>query len=465
MRGKRIIIWICAVLLCFTVTGLENVPAYAATGSAVESAYQRRSDQLEEDIIKYHIPGMAILVVDSDEVVFSKTYGNCESIDTPFIIGSMSKSFTALAVMQLVEAGKIDLEKPISAYIDTSIYLKKASDGDRITVRQLLNHTSGLGTYQRFGNAEITDSYGKHQYANVNYGLLGKIIEAVSGVSYADYLEENIFVPLQMNHTAATLEKSKEDGLIAGYRNYFGIPIAGAPDYPDAGSWSTVPAGYISSSASDMGKYLQMYLNGGEGIISQDSLDTMFYDNVKSDDSGLNFYGMGWELSKQFGTPRLQHAGLVENYASNMFIFPLRETGIVILVNMNDYLVGNDLLGNCTVPFLGGGRKEVSGNPYLEKHLQLDLIYLLILILALYPLVSIKHWRKKKHTKGLLVFDIVRHGIFPIILVAIPNLIGIPMWVVWYYVKDLCIVLIASASILAAVGIYKIIYLKEFRKG
>lgn len=125
MRGKRNLIWVYAVVLCIIVAGLGNTPIYAATGSAVESAYQRRSGQLEEDIIKYHISGMAIMVVDSDEVVFSETYGNCESIDTPFIIGAMSKSFTTLAVMQLVEAGKIDLEDPVSAYIDTSIYFKE----------------------------------------------------------------------------------------------------------------------------------------------------------------------------------------------------------------------------------------------------------------------------------------------------------------------------------------------------
>ena len=190
------------------------------------------NEQLEADVKAFHIPGMAVIVVNKDEVLFAEAYGNCESIDTPFIIGSMSKSFTALAIMQLVEQGKIDLDTPISDYIDVSLYLKNALDGNRITVRQLLNHTSGLGTYQRFGSAKITDSYGKYEYANVNYGLLGKIIESVSGKSYSDYVEQYIFSPLDMEHSSATFDNSKADGLIAGYRNYFGIPIAGEPDYP-----------------------------------------------------------------------------------------------------------------------------------------------------------------------------------------------------------------------------------------
>ena len=110
----------------------------------------------------------------------------------------------------------------------------------------MLNQISGLDTYQRFGNAAITDTYNKYLYANVNYGLLGKIIEAVSGQSYSDYVEQNIFIPLEMDKSSATLENSKADGLIEGYRNYFGIPVAGDPDYPDDSSWSIVPAGYIT---------------------------------------------------------------------------------------------------------------------------------------------------------------------------------------------------------------------------
>lgn len=264
LKIKRLL---ATVSMCIIVLGdilYSPIVAYAGTGADEPVDYQEISRQIEEDVERYHIPGMSIIIVDADDVLFSETYGNCDSIDTPFIIGSMSKSFTALAVMQLVEEGRVDPDQKISSYINVSSYLKNPQDGDKITVRQLLNQTSGLGEYQRFGNAEITDSYGKYQYANVNYSLLGKIIESVTGENYDEYVEKNIFAPLQMNHSAATLEEAKEDGLIAGYRNYFGFPMAGEPDYPNDSSWSLVPAGYISSSASDMGKYLQMYLKGGD---------------------------------------------------------------------------------------------------------------------------------------------------------------------------------------------------------
>ena len=112
---------------------------------------------------------------------------------------------------------------------------------------------------------KITRNYGKYEYSNANYNLLGKIIESVSNDSYSDYITKNILKPLDMNHTGTTLEESNKNGLIKGYQNYFGIPIAESPNYPtDDKSWIQVPAGFISSSASDMGKYLQMYLNQGE---------------------------------------------------------------------------------------------------------------------------------------------------------------------------------------------------------
>lgn len=444
-------------LCCLSLIMLTNAMPLSASAYDVNN-FDKISEQIEKQVEDYHIPAMAVIVVDSDEVLFSETYGNCESVNTPFIIGSMSKSFTALSIMQLVEENKISLDAPISDYIDTSIYLKNASEGDKITVRQLLNQTSGLDTYQRFGNAAITDTYNKYLYANVNYGLLGKIIEAVSGQSYSDYVEQNIFIPLEMDKSSATLENSKADGLIEGYRNYFGIPVAGDPDYPDDSSWSIVPAGYISSSVEDMGKYLQMYLNGGNNIVSSNSIETMFYDNVQQDDSGLLYYGMGWMLSEQFDEPMLTHSGLVENYTSNMFIFPESGIGIVVLVNMNDYLVCNNLLTNIVQPLLGEEVQVLSGNPYITNHIIFNAVYLLIFIISVLPIIFISSWKKKNYTKKTLFLDIIRHGVLPIALIMLPNLLGIPLWVVWYFVKDLFIVLTASAILLLCVGIYKMIF-------
>lgn len=409
---------------------------------------------------------MAVIVVNMDEVLFSETYGNCESADTPFIIGSMSKSFTALSIMQLVEDGKIILDDPISEYIDASMWFENKSDCDRITVRNPLNHTSGITTYQTFGKLEITDSYGKYIYANANYGLLGLIIESVSGVSYEKYVNDNIFLPLNMNHSAASLEQSKKNGLIDGYRNYFGIPIAGEPDYPGdiaEGSWTNVPAGYLSSSVYDMASYMQMYLNSGEGIINEDSINTMFYDNVPSDD-GTFYYGMGWQYSTElFSQPVLWHSGLVENYTSNMFILPEEGIAIVILVNMNDYLIGNNLLNNVVTPLIGV-KHQNTPNWYVIGHLIIDAFCLLLLLVSIYSVVSMKKWYQKKNTVKEFIIDSIRHIVVPIVLCCIPLIVKTPAQVLWLFVKDLCLVINVSATILIVIGVVKLVLLIAKKK-
>lgn len=451
----KILIIMCCISVYF-MGGNYNM--YAKTKSD-NIDYEAVSKELETEIKKNHIPGMSVVVVNSNEVVFSKTYGNCKSIDTPFIIGSMSKSFTALSIMRLVEEGRIDINKPISNYIDTSLYFKNKEDGDKITVKQLLNQNSGIGTYQKLGSIEITKNYGKYEYANANYNLLGKIIESVSNESYSDYVTKNIFEPLEMNHTSATLEGSNKNGLFKGYQNYFGFPISVKPNYPTENSWIQVPAGFISSSASDMGKYLQMYLNNGLNIISEDSIHQMFYDNIPQDDIDRDYYGMGWVYTKYYSKPILTHSGLVENYTSKMFIIPESNIGVVVLVNMNDYLVTNNLLEDIVKPLLGEEKPEVSNNLYIINHLLIDALYIVITIIALYPIITIKSWKNRNKTNKLYIIDIVRHLLLPILLLLIPTIISVPFWGIWDFVKDLALILIINSILMLSTGIYKIGYL------
>ncbi len=454
---KRLYIFL-SLIFCVSFFYIPNKNIVYAKNNNIY--YDSVSKMLEKDIKENHIPSMAVIVVNRDEVIFSKTYGNCENIDTPFIIGSMSKSFTALSIMKLVEENKIDINKSISTYIDTSLYFKNKEDGDKITVKQLLNQNSGIGTYQKLGSLKITRNYGKYEYSNANYNLLGKIIESVSNESYSDYIKKNILKPLGMNHTGTTLEEGNKNGLIKGYQNYFGIPIAESPNYPtDDNSWIQVPAGFISSSASDMGKYLQMYLNQGSNIITEDSISKMFYDNIPQDDIDRDYYGMGWVYTKYYSKPLLTHSGLVENYTSKMFIIPEDNIGIVILVNMNDYLVTNNLLEDIVKPILGEEKPNVPDHLYLKNHLLFDVIYLVITIIAIYPIVTIKKWKNKNKTKKLYILDIVRHLIFPLLLVLLPVVINVPFWVIWNFVKDLALILIINSILMFSTGIYKIGYL------
>lgn len=423
--------------------------------------YQKISSQIAKDVETYRIPGMAVMVVSQDEILFQETYGNCESVDTPFIIGSMSKSFTALAIMQLVEAGKIDLDQSLSQYMDASEWFQHPGDLDKISVRDLLNQTSGISTYQTFGSLKQTDSDGSYIYANANYGLLGLMIEAVSGMSYEEYVTTNIFRPLGMVHSSTSLETSKEKGLIDGYRNYFGIPVSGEPDYPaeiGKGTWTSVSAGYLSSSVSDMGKYLQMYLKGGAGLMSPNSINSMFYDTVSADDKSFE-YGMGWMYStRTFSQPVLWHVELVENYTSSMYILPEKKIGVIVLVNMNDYLVTNNLLGNIVNPLLGEEKQNLP-NLYLILHIVINGICLLLTSISVYFLLTIRRWKKKSKTAKQHLIDCLRHIILPVGLLSLPWLLGTPAWVIQLFVKDLFWIIYLNAGILLIVGVYKLCFL------
>lgn len=456
MRKKLIVMLLLIIyIICFPAA------VYAEAG---EDTWQNLDQYLEQSVQSLHIPGMAVLMVDRDKVLFANTYGNCNSVDTPFIIGSLSKSFTAVSVLQLVEQKKIRLEDKVSVYLpDTKI-------GDKITIRQLLNQTSGLGTYQSLSNMKITGSYGKHQYANVNYGLLGRIIEAASGVSYEEYVTEHILRPLAMTHSGASLKRSKENGLIDGYRNFFGIPVSGEPNYPHGDSWGQVSAGYISSSASDMGKYLQMYLRGGENVVSESSIHTMFYDNVYVDCDKPYYYGMGWVLSNAYEEPVLEHSGLVENYMSNMFILPESGIGAIFLINTNDYLVSDSMIDSMNDNVLklleGKTLAELSKTKYITMHLLFDIIYLVVFLTAFLPFLSWKRYRRKlpalKRGK-IFAFIGLFNMVLPTALLLLPRLICVPLWLVRYYVPDLFLVLVTSAALLYVGGAVKLIMLFKTR--
>ena len=464
MLKKRTI----ALLLCFCVFCCLSIliaaqPVYAQDGYQKNPVdYREIDDYLRSAVDNAHIPGMSVTIVNKDAVLFSGNYGDCESSETPFYLGSVSKSFTAVCIMQLVEQGKVDLNAPVSAY------LPGATDGDRISVRQLLNHTSGLGQYQTLENYKIVNEQGVHHYANVNYSLLGEIIEAVSGESYSDYITKNLFELLQLSHTAATQDESEKNGLIDGYTNYWGFNIKTSHKYPSSkDDWITVPAGYISSSTEDLGKYLQMYLNRGSGILSESSIDTMFYgDTIYVDGDIPYWYGYGWtRIEAPLSEPVLWHNGLVETGNACIFLLPESSLAIAVTANVNDYFAANamiDSLGwGVALMLLGDAPNEISGSTYALNHLWLNLTMLAALTIAIIPLCRLSKYRERvlllRGSKLPGVYSLIGlHFLLPaFLLMAVPVFLKIPLWVVQAFVPDVFLTIIVSAVLLLAVGFLK----------
>lgn len=416
---------------------------------------------------KAHFPAMSVTIVNKESVLLSKTYGDCISTSSPFLLGSVSKSFTALCIMQLVEQNKLSLNANLNQY------LKNATDGDKITIKQLLNHTSGLGEHQNLTNYKIVTKQNEHKYANVNYSLLGKIIEKVSGISYEDYVTQNIFNPLKMINSATNYETSINNKLITGYQNWFGINIKTKPKFPNNDkAWIATSAGYLSASTADLGKYLQMYLRGGEGIISLESINAMFYDGVKVDSSIPYNYAMGWtNLKEPLTETVLRHSGLVETGMSTIYILPEREIGIAIAVNTNDYFVGKDLMDRTdwSLPLLIMGLEpnHIQTKEYVLHHLLYNFIYFIVFSFSVLPLCLL-HLYKKKILKGKFYlkfsFILLLHLLLPLLILFLPQIFfATPLFVVCAFVPDMFTVIILSSCLLFVGGIIKSIILIKCR--
>ena len=454
------IFFIVASMIALANFGFNKNVAYA-DGGGESDIFDRIDAYLSDAVSQSHFPSMSVTIVDKDSELLSKTYGRCESTDTPFLLGSVSKSFTALCIMQLAEQGRIDLDAKMAEYLPDS------TDGNKITVRQLLNHTSGLGEHQNLDHYKIVGKQGVHTYANVNYSLLGKIIEAVSNESYESFVTENIFKPLNMSYSAATIENSAKNGLISGYRNWFGINLKSKPRYPkNSDEWISVPAGYLSASTSDLGKYLQMYLNGGQGIISSESIAKMFYENVNVNSSIPYSYGMGWTLiNEPLKEPALRHSGLVETGMSTVYILPERGIGIAIAVNTNDYFVGKDLMDridwSVALMIMGDEPDQISGTEYAIRHFLYDLIYITVLCISVLPLCLLRIYNKRLK-KGKFSYKIAAlvliHLTLPTFILLLPIIFfSTPLWVVCAFVPDMFATIVVSSALLFAGGIVKTI--------
>ena len=364
-------------------------------GEALSSALDAYLDQV---FPASGVPGAAVAVVDSDGVRYLRTVGDVTSADQTLIIGSLSKSMASAAVQQLVDAGAVSLDAPVDDYLPA--YGVPRS----VTVRDLLNQTSGFGYYQSLADARVGESYGEFSYANANYDLLGRLVESASGLSYGDYLRRNLWGALGMADACLDGEKlaaasgdGRGGGEAAGHRNWFGLPVAdGFTHERGDGAWGGPASGYVRASISDMASYLRMYLNSGAGVVSRAGVHRMVFDRVP-DASGDTCYGMGWTTySWGDGELVMSHDGDVENYVARMCVIPGRDLGIVLLADANDAVGGNaafwQMADDVTSLAVGGVAVGVNPGETRVAHFCYDAAYLLAILACVAPVLLTRRW-------------------------------------------------------------------------
>ncbi|MGB7983034.1 MAG: serine hydrolase domain-containing protein [Candidatus Nanopelagicales bacterium] len=304
-------------------------------------------DFIDTEMPASGVPGLAYAVVADGEITSAGARGVLRrggeakvTSDTPFVIGSISKSFTALAVMQLVEAGRVDLDAEVSQYLD-GFSGKPAS---AVTIRALLSHTSGFSTLkgntshadttggtdalarQVDGLAEVTPAHEPGQrweYSNTNYQILGRLVEVVSGQDYQTFVTINILAPIGMQDSFVADGEIHED-MATWHRPWFGTkrPL---PD--NSTDRATAPQGGIVASATDLARYLQMMMNGRDDVLSAEGKAQ----TMRPASAASPSYGLGWFINPTGGT--VWHSGSTPGVETLATMVPAENAGVVVLVN------------------------------------------------------------------------------------------------------------------------------------
>jgi len=338
----------------------------AVTGRDAASLFDEVDAYIEKEMRRLRIPGLALAVVEGDRIVHQRGFGRARpggdppTPQTPFVLGSTTKSITALAAMQLVEAGKIELDAPVQRYLPW-FRVADPEASAQMTVRHLLNQTSGLSMLAGMavlGDLDDSRDAAERQaralstlkpnrpvgvaceYCNLNYNLLGLIIEAAGNQSYEDYIQHHVLGPLGMSHTCASQAAAKQDGLAVGHRYWFGHPVP-IPDLPLARG--SLASGQLISTSEDMAHYLIAQLNGGRygdmQILSSAGIDELHRAVAEQRVMGavVATYGMGWFVEEIGRTKVVWHGGNVPDFSSYMALLPEQKKGVVLLVNSDHW--------------------------------------------------------------------------------------------------------------------------------
>ncbi|SFM21248.1 CubicO group peptidase, beta-lactamase class C family [Gracilibacillus orientalis] len=394
------------------------------------STEEQINEFVELSLQKYQIPGASLAVFTNGEEFYNNwgtmSDGKEVTADTPFLIGSLSKPITALAIMMLVEKGEINLDEPIDTYLSEFTYQSKSSK--KITVSELLKQTSGISPFdglkvtdkadsentifqavEELSGVKLTTEPGEeYAYNSANYLLLGAIIENVTNQTYAEFITESIFTPLGMTQSAADYDNTLTKGLVSGYRSWMGKPIPGKLYFDNAGA----PYGYLVSSSTDLMTFLKLMLRGGE-IISNESLTLI----STPPDEGR--YGYGWHFSNTDSFP--YHGGATRDYRSEMYFNPDQDVAAVLLTNKYHSLE------DAQVTYIMNGIQSILNgdepDPLPDQSFATQ--WTLIITIITFLLLTVIHFIMLKRRKRQLVFYII--GICSVVLGAcvIPIYVGI----------------------------------------
>ncbi|MDG2089736.1 MAG: serine hydrolase [Gammaproteobacteria bacterium] len=356
--------FIKATVISFLAFSL-GIPAAAAQEDSisddpdVQGQIRLFSAWLESQITYRGLPGIAVGVVYDQELIWSQGFGlaniatnQAMTTDTKFRMASHSKLLTATAIMQLREQGLVRLDDPVSEYLNWFQLQAADHEDPPITIEQLLSHRSGLpreagahwSDFEFPTQEQLMDLFPERQasfspevrwkYSNLAYSLAGMVIEKVSGESWADYIQGNIFAPLGMTASSVDLDVP---GLATGYSRR--MPDGSRSIIPFIDARGMAAATGLTSTVGDMAKFVSAQFRqgprGGEQILSTPSLREMHRVRMLENDWSRG-NGIGFGVYRLDDTVYVGHSGGYPGYTTNTMIQLDSKIGVIVLTNTND---------------------------------------------------------------------------------------------------------------------------------
>lgn len=343
----------CALIIGMTLLGActtsqaaaDALPAQAQDNGAVERV--RAIDAMLQRYLKPGVPGAVVLVTDHGTPLFRKAYGLAKVSENVALdpgmslrVGSITKQFTAAAIMLLAEQGKLALSDKVGQYLPAF-----AGADSPVTIEHLLTHTSGIRNYTELPhfvermNSDVSVEDGiaffkdakpefaqgdRFAYSNSNYFLLGAIIERVSGMPYADFMARNVFEPLQLTQTRIETGAAPAD--VIGYTQER-RKVTVSPDYSIRWPYA---AGALRTSVDDLALWDQAIVQGK--LLKPESWKRMAT-SYRLHGIHATGYGYGFFIRSIRGKAAIEHGGDIGGFSADMMRFPQEEIFIAVLAN------------------------------------------------------------------------------------------------------------------------------------
>jgi serine beta-lactamase-like protein LACTB len=327
-------------------------------------AVRALEEYIGEQVKDRRLPALSIALVDDQRIVWARGFGFTDpkakkpaTAETVYRVGSVSKLFTDIAVMRLVEKGQLDLDAPVTKYLPD---FKPANPFDKlITLRQLMTHRSGLVRESPIGNyfdptsptlAETVASLNRTKlvyapesrikYSNAAIATVGYVLEKTQKRPFVSYLKETLLESLGMRHSAFEATSEEKNALAAAVMwTYQGREFP-APTF----ELGMAPAGSMYSTVLDLGRFLSVLFNGGQGpkerLLKKETIEAMWRPQFakKGDKEG---FGIGFHINDFHGQRRIGHGGAIYGFATDLSALPDEKLGVIVVTSRD---VANGLM-------------------------------------------------------------------------------------------------------------------------